>query len=192
MQRFIAVAGLCLVINFSAQAQGADRSFNVLLSLGFTQGGSSIDSTNEFDRLQAGRGLMLCGGAEAPVGERIWLQGRLCRHVDGPVPFGYSDAKFTRYPIDVLAHYAPNDKVRVGAGVEWVTSAKVTGTDASDSTRNFGSTVGLVLEAEYRFRPWIGLKLGGVAERFKESGTNNRFSGNQLGLLNSRKIFTGC
>ena len=185
MHRFIVATWLSLAFIFASHAEGSERSFNVLLSLGFTQGGSSIDSTNQFDRLQAGRGLLLCGGAEAPVGERISLQGRLCRHVDGPVPFGYSDAKFTRYPIDVLAHYAPNDKVRVGAGLEWVTSARVTGTDSSGSTRNFGSTVGLVLEAEYRFRPWIGLKLRGVAERFKESGTDNSFGGNQVGLLTS-------
>lgn len=185
MHRFIAATGLSLAFIFASHAKGAERSFNVLLSLGFTQGGSTIDSTNSLDRLQAGRGVLLRGGAELPIGERIWLQGTLGRHVDGPVPFGYSDAQFVRYPIDVLGHVAPDDKVRIGAGTQWVTSARVTGTGSSGSTRKFNSTVGLVIEAEYRFRPWIGLKLRGVGERFKEAGTNNSFGGNQIGLLTS-------
>ncbi len=192
MRRHFAITAVCLACIASAHAQPAERSIHVLLSVGYTRGGSTIETTsppNNIDTpttLQAGRGFIVRVGAEASIGERLWLQGTFGTHVGGPLPFQISGATFVRYPLDVLVHYALTDKVRIGSGAQWVTRAKVTeAAEFGGATRNFGSTIGLVLEGEYRFRPWFGVTLRGVAEQFKEQGTNQSFGANHVGLLAS-------
>ena len=172
MKRLVAAATIALTAAFAAHAQGNERPFKFVLGLGLTGGGdtlATVQYTNgNSQKIRAGGLVMLYGGGETRIGELVSLQATVGYHIDD-TNANNGRVRFSRLPIDVLAIVALNDKVRFGAGA---------GNDA-----DFDSTVGFVLEGEYRFTPLIGVKLRGVSEKFKESTTGQSISGNHFGLL---------
>ena len=189
MKRLVAAAAIALTASFAAHAQSSERPFKFVLGLGLTGGGdtlATVQYTNgNSQKIRAGGLVMLYAGGETRIGELVSLQATVGYHIDD-TNANNGRVRFSRYPIDVLAIVPLNDKVRFGAGAQFVNSPKLRSSGAAaGNDANFDSTVGFVLEAEYRFTPLIGVKLRGVSEKLKESTTGQSISGNHGGLLMS-------
>ena len=187
MKKLLAALALTLVSALSAQAADGERPYSFLVGLGLTGGGDTLANvvyTNgDTQKIRAGGLLMLYAGGETRIGELVTLQLTAGYNIDD-TSGSNGRVRFSRYPVDLLAYYPLNDKVRLGAGAQFVNGAKLKGTGvASAIDEKYDSTVGFILEGEYRFTSLIGVKLRGVSEKFKESSTGTSFSGNHFGLL---------
>lgn len=186
MKTILAAASLLLASTFSVAADG-ERPFKFVLGAGLTGGGSTLANvtyTNgDSQNIKAGGLIMLYGGVETRVGDLVRLQATFGYHIDD-TNASNGRVRFSRYPLDVLALYPVSDKVRVGAGAQFVNNPKLKGSGvASGVNQEYDSTVGLILEGEYLFTPMFGLKLRGVSEKYKESNTGIKVNGNHVGLL---------
>jgi hypothetical protein len=189
MKSLVAAIGLTLVSTFAAAQMGGEERPRFILGLGVTGGGATLArvtyTNGDSQNISAGGLVMFYGGVEAPIGSLVSLQVTAGYHLDD-TNASNGRVRFSRYPIDVLAIFPASDKLRFGAGAQFVTNPRLKGSGvASGVDQKYDSTVGLVIEGEYRFAPWFGLKLRGVAEKFKESDTGNSVSGNHGGLLAS-------
>jgi opacity protein-like surface antigen len=187
MKRLVAAAAMTFAAAFAAQAADEERPFKFIVGIGLTGGGATLARVNytngDSQNIKAGGLVMLYAGGETRIGELVSLQVTAGYHIDG-TNASNGKVRFSRYPIDVLAFFPVNDKLRFGAGAQFVNSPKLRSSGAaSGNDRDFDSTTGFVLEGEYRFTPMIGVKLRGVSEKFKESTTGNRVSGNHGGVL---------
>ena len=186
MKSIIAAASLLLAGTLAAAADG-ERPFKFVLGAGITGGGSTLATvtyTNgNTQDIKAGGLVMLYGGVETRIGELVRLQATFGYHIDD-TNASNGRVRFSRYPLDVLAYYPLSDKVRLGAGAQFVNNPKLKGSGvASGVNQEYDSTVGFVVEGEYLFTPMFGLKLRGVSERYKESNTGVSVNGNHIGLL---------
>ena len=187
MNRLIAATLLTLTAPLASHAAEGERPFKFVLGAGLTGGGSTLATvqyTNgSSQNISAGGLLMLYGGFETKVGTLVTLQATAGYHIDD-TNASNGRVRFSRYPIDLLAYVPVNDQLRFGAGAQFVSNARLKGSGvASGVDQKYDSTVGFVIEGEYRFSPAYGLKLRGVSEKFKESNTGNSVSGNHAGLL---------
>lgn len=186
MKTILAAASLLLASTFTVAADG-ERPFKFVLGAGLTGGGATLANvtyTNgDTDNIKAGGLVMLYGGVETRVGDLVRLQATFGYHIDD-TNASNGRVRFSRYPIDVLALYPVSDKVRLGAGAQFVQNPKLKGSGvASGVNQEYKSTVGFILEGEYLFTPAIGLKLRGVSEKYEESNTGVKVNGNHFGLL---------
>ncbi|HUG22880.1 outer membrane beta-barrel protein [Piscinibacter sp.] len=187
MKKTLLGATLMLGAALSAQADES-RPFKFLLGAGLTFGGDTL-VTVQFDDGHSedvdGGGLVhLYAGAEYRLGTAVSLQATLGYHVDNSTGSNGS-VRFSRMPVDLLAHYHVNDQVRLGAGVQFVNNPELKGSgDASDVNVKFDSATGTILEGEYLFSPSAGVKLRYVAEKFKLSGGGGaEADGNHFGIM---------
>jgi Outer membrane protein beta-barrel domain len=176
-----------LTLAGAACAQGSERPITFIAGIGITGGGSKLATVQYNDGrtqdIRAGSGVMLYLGGEARVGTLVSLQATFGYHVDSTNATN-GDVRFGRYPIDLLAYVPVNEQLRFGAGAQFVNNARLKGSGvASNVDVDFDSNVGFVLEGEYRFTPWLGVKLRGVNARYKVTRTNETASGNHFGLL---------
>jgi Outer membrane protein beta-barrel domain len=184
MKTILAAASLLLA---STLAAANERPFKFVLGAGLTGGGSTLANvtyTNgDTQTIKAGGLLMLYGGLETRIGDLVRLQATFGYHIDD-TNASNGRVRFSRYPIDLLALYPVSDKVRLGAGAQFVNNPKLKGSGvASGVNQEYDSTVGFIFEGEYLFTPAMGLKLRGVSEKYKESNTGVRVNGNHVGLL---------
>lgn len=185
MTKLFAVA--LLALSAAAQAQTRYRPVDFLVGVGFTAGGSKLTTVQYTDGssqdIRAGSGLLLYAGVEAGVGEFASLQATLGYHVD-TTHGSNGDVRFSRYPIELLAYVPVNPALRLGAGLQFVNNPKLQGSGVASSVDvRFDSTVGVVLEGEYRVTPRVGVKLRAVSERLNATATNQDVSGDHIGLL---------
>ncbi len=186
MKTILAAASLFVASTVATAADG-ERPFKFVLGAGLTGGGSTLANvtyTNgDTQTIKAGGLLMFYGGVETRVGDMVRLQATFGYHIDD-TNASNGRVRFSRYPIDVLALYPVGEKVRLGAGAQFVNNPKLKGSGvASGVNQEYDSTVGFILEGEYLFTPALGLKLRGVSEKFKESNTGLKVNGNHFGLL---------
>lgn len=185
MKRLVAL--IALVLGSAAYAAESARAFTFVGGLGVTGGGSTLASvqyTNgDSQNINGGSGLMLYFGGETRIGTLVSLQATFGYHVDTTRPSN-GEVTFSRYPIDVIAYVPASDKLRFGLGAQFINNPTLKGTGvASNVDAKFDSTVGVVLEGEYRFTPWIGVKLRGVGATFKVTATGESASGDHIGVL---------
>jgi Outer membrane protein beta-barrel domain len=182
-------AALAALTLTAAQAQTQDsRSVRPLLGMGFTFGGDKLytaDFTDgSSDTVRAGGIFTLYGGVEFRATDALAIQATAGYHGDSTRAATNGSIRFGRYPVDVLALYSVTDKVRLGGGVEFVNSPKLSGRGVvGDFNVRFNNTAGVVLEGEYLFTRNFGMKARAASIKFKADGASNKIDGSYGGLL---------
>jgi len=188
MKKHLLAAALAMGTAFGAQAADADAPLRFLVGAGLTFGGDTLATVTFTDgkteNIKGGGFVQLYVGGEYRVGDLVTLQGTVGYHVDDTSAASNGSVRFTRVPVDLLALYRLNDKVRLGAGVQIVNGPELKGSGvASNINLKFKSTTGAILEGEYLFSPKLGAKLRYVAEKFEPENGGAKASGNHLGLM---------
>jgi hypothetical protein len=187
MKKMIALAALALAAS-GASAQSASAGFHPLLGAGLTFGGDKL-ATVEFtdgstDSIRAGGLVQLFAGGEFRFDYGLTLQGTVGYHVSDSRSARNGSVRFENYPIELIALYAPMDKFRFGAGVQFATGARLTGSGVADDIgAKFKSATGAVIEGEYLFTPKIGLQLRYVNLKFTPKDGSEKVDGSHGGLM---------
>lgn len=189
MKNMIFAAALLAAMG-TAQAQmaapaPAPSPARFLLGMGLSAGGDAIAraqlSNGDDVTLHAGGLVYLTAGLDYHFTPEFALQGTVNYHTDR------SDAKngnmkFERFPVELIAYYQPNPAWRVGGGVRYVSSAKLSsGGVVAAPDVNFDNTTSAVIEAEYFTSPRLGIKLRYVNETYKTRGYKD-VDGSHVGL----------
>jgi opacity protein-like surface antigen len=173
----------------SAHAQSPNGpAVRPLLGIGFTFGGDKLftaDFTDgSSDTVRAGGLVMLYGGVEFRATDALAVQATVGYHADSTRAASNGSIRFGRYPVDVLALYSVTDKVRLGGGVEFVNSPKLSGSGVvGDFNVRFNNTTGVVLEGEYLFTPKFGMKARAASIKYKADGVSDKIDGSYGGLM---------
>lgn len=161
-----------------------------LVGLGVTFGGDQIGKTVEYRNapstsLHAGGTVDLRGGFEYQLqGQPVALELSIGYHFD-KANAENGDVSFTRFPLELVAHYALDDTWRVGVGARKSLSAEVSasgvGTYYAQDAKYTGSVSPLV-EVEYFVSPQFSFKGRYVSERFKPEGGGQKLDGSHGGI----------
>jgi hypothetical protein len=183
MKKLILTSALVLAGIGSVQAQ--ERTVRGVLGVGVTGGGDTLATVvftdGSTDSIKAGGLVHVYGGAEFRLGEQVTMQATIGYHVDETNGASNGSLRFSRYPIELLAHYQVAPNVRLGGGARFVNNAKIDSRGVLSGARvDFDSTVGAVIEGEYLVTPNIGLKLRAVNEKYKAGGVS--VDGNHVGF----------
>lgn len=194
--RAVLAAACCLALASGAQA-GPESSVRPLLGGGVTAGGDKViditfvDANNQpldTATIKAGQLLQIYGGLEYQPVSRFSLQGTVGYHwhntegTDG-------QARFSRYPLELLGYYHFNENWRIGAGARFVYKPqfKLVSSRTSPPTdfrAKFDNTTGAVIEGEYLVDRKLGFKLRYVSEKYKaQAPFTDKFDGSHVGLL---------
>ncbi|HKX45042.1 MAG TPA: outer membrane beta-barrel protein [Burkholderiaceae bacterium] len=190
MKKVLLVAALAAAAAFGAQAAepAAPSSFKFLLGAGLTFGGDTLITVpftdGSHDDIKAGGLVHLYGGGEYQFNDKFALQGTVGYHINDTRAASNGSVRFTRVPVDVLGLYSVTDKVRLGAGAQFVSGAELKGSGVADNvSQKYDSTVGAIVEGEYLFTPHLGLKLRYVAEKYKPRDGGEKIDGSYGGVL---------
>jgi opacity protein-like surface antigen len=182
-----AVLAALALTSAHAQSQNAP-AVRPLLGIGFTFGGDKL-ATADFtdgtsDTIHAGGLIALYGGVEFRATDALAIQATLGYHVDDTRAASNGSLRFSRYPVDVLALFSLNDKVRLGGGVEFVNNPKLVGSGAvGDFNVRFNNATGVVLEGEYLFTRNFGMKARAASIKYKADGASEKIDGSYGGLM---------
>jgi opacity protein-like surface antigen len=189
LKSFLTGAVLAALALTSAHAQSQNGpAVRPLLGMGFTFGGDKL-YTVEFrdgssDTVRAGGIFTLYGGVEFRATDALAVQATVGYHGDSTRAASNGSIRFSRYPVDVLALFSVNDKVRLGGGVEFVNSPKLSGSGVvGDFNVRFNNTAGVVLEGEYLFTRNFGMKARAASIKFKVDGASDKIDGSYGGLM---------
>lgn len=187
LHRFLVGAALA-ASTLAAQAADATPAVRPLVGFGLTFGGDTL-ATVQFDdgttdSIKAGGLAHLYAGAEFKVGTAMAIQTTVGYHVDDTRSSSNGSLRFSRYPVDLIALYSLNDRVRLGAGAQIVGSAKLAGSGVASAVAvDFQSSTGALLEAEYLFTPNLGAKARFVSHKYKPKGSGISVDGNHVGVM---------
>jgi hypothetical protein len=185
----IALAATALLASLgSARAQtyaAEPAQARFLAGIGLSGGGDELASARYPDgtiaHIHAGGLVYFTAGIDYRVLPAFSLQGTINYHVDS-AETRHGDVRFERFPIELIGYYQPNPVFRVGGGVRYTSSPKLTGSAvASSRDLNFDNTTSAVVEAEYFADGDIGIKLRYVNETFKALGVG-KVDGSHVGL----------
>lgn len=189
MKSILTGAALAALALTSAHAQSQNGpAVRPLLGGGLTFGGDKL-YTVEFrdgssDTIRAGGLFMIYGGVEFRATDALAVQATVGYHADSTRAASNGSLRFARYPVDVLALFSVSDKVRLGGGVEFVNSPKVSGRgDIGDFTVRFDNATGVVLEGEYLFTRNFGMKARAASIKYKADGASDKIDGSYGGLM---------
>lgn len=190
MKKVILGAALSLAAAFNVQAADAASPFKFLVGAGLTFGGDTLATVtlssafgDEDQDIKAGGLVHLYGGVEYRLGDRVSLQATVGYHVDNSSGSNAS-LRFSRVPVDVLAYYHLNDKVRLGGGVQIANGPELKGSgDFSNVRVEFDNSTAAVLEGEYLFSPKFGAKLRYVNHDYKVKNSNVEVDGSHVGVM---------
>lgn len=189
MKSFLTAALLAALALTSAHAQSPNGpAVRPLLGMGLTFGGDKLytaDFTDgSSDTVRAGGIFMLYGGVEFRATDALAVQATVGYHGDSTRAASNGSIRFGRYPVDVLALYSVTDKVRLGGGVEFVNSPKLSGSGVvGDFDVRFNNTTGVVLEGEYLFTRNFGMKARAASIKYKADGVSDKINGSYGGLM---------
>jgi hypothetical protein len=190
MKKWFAAAALAAV-SMGAQAQ-SQSAFYGLVGGGFTFGGEKL-VTVEFDDgsssdVRSGGLVTFYGGVEYRFDDTFSLQTTIGYHVDS-VSAENGSVRFSRYPVELLGHVHVSPSVRIGGGLRKALNPKISGSGfAAGTATEFDSNTGGVIEVEYMFSRYGGVKLRGVFEKYKPTGSGipanaPEADGNHVGIL---------
>lgn len=169
--RMLTGALLGLMSMGAAQAQGP--VWQPLVGVGLTVGGDKFIEGIRYDDgysedIAAGQFLQIYTGVRYQAVPNFSVQATAGYHVDNTRRSSNGNARFSRYPFEVLAHFHVSDQVRVGGGVRFVTGAEFISSGLlAVGNRRFDNTTGVVAEAEYLVAPQLGFKLRYVSEQYQ-------------------------
>jgi hypothetical protein len=185
MKRFVIAVLATLAAAGGAHAQyGGVRG---ILGMGLTTGGDTLASIQytdgSTDDIRAGGLVHVYGGLEVRLTPQVTMQGTIGYQVDETSSNSNGSLRFSRYPVELLAHVQISPNVRVGGGVRFVNDAKVSGGGVLSGVEiDYASTTGGVIEGEYLVTPSIGLKLRFVGEKYTPSAGGPSADGNHVGF----------
>jgi hypothetical protein len=185
MKKLIIVCAAALVAAAGAQAQ--ERSVRGILGMGITAGGDTLASVvfanGSVEDVKGGELVHVYAGAEFRVAPQLTFQTTFGYHVSDTSAASNGSLRFSRYPLELLAHYQLSEQSRLGGGARFVNNAKVAGSGVLNYVNlDYGSTVGAVLEGEYLVTPSIGLKLRAVSEKYEPSFGGPKADGSHVGF----------
>ena len=191
MKKVFLSAALAIAATFTAQAADATapaQPFKFLLGAGLTFGGDTLITVpftdGSHDDIKAGGLVQLYGGGEYQFSDKFAVQATVGYHINDTRAASNGSVRFTRIPVDLLALYSVTDKVRLGAGAQFVSDAKLRGSGVADNvSQKYDATTGAIVEGEYLFTPHLGLKLRYVAEKFQPSNGGDKIDGSHVGVL---------
>ena len=170
-----------------APAPAPVKPLRFLLGAGLTSGGDKL-ATAEYENgteqdIRAGSFFALLAGVDYRVNSAFSLQATVGFHVDDTTASNGS-ITFKRFPVELLAYYHPNAKMRFGGGARYVGSPKLSLSGAAGSGHvNFDNTMGAIVEFEYFYTPKLGLKVRYVAEKYDTEGLEKKIDGNHVGFF---------
>lgn len=187
-----AALALALACLFAPVAHAADSSrlFHPIVGFGLTGGGEKLatvtyttPSGTESESIRSGGLISIYGGGEFRFTPQVSVQATFGYQIDDTSGEDAS-LRFSRYPIELLGHYAVSELWRLGGGVRVVTNVKLRGSgQLSYIGVPFDNTTGLVLEAEYFTSRNASIKLRGVSERYRPSNGGAEVDGSHVGLM---------
>ena len=188
MKKILLGAALAIGTAFSAQAADAASPFKFLLGAGLTFGGDTLVTVpftdGSTDDIKAGGLVHLYGGGEYRLSDLFALQATVGYHINDTRAASNGSVRFTRIPVDLLALYSVTEKVRLGAGAQFVSGPELKGSGvASNVSQKYDSTTGAIVEGEYLFTPHMGLKLRYVSEKFTPEGGGTKIDGSHVGVM---------
>jgi len=188
MNKILLGATLALATVFNAQAADSATPFHVVLGAGLTFGGDTLITVpftdGSQDSLKAGGLVHLYGGGEYRFNDQFAVQATVGYHINDTRAASNGSVRFTRVPVDLLGLFGVNEKVRLGAGAQFVSGPELKGSGvASNVSQKYDSTTGAIVEGEYLFTPHIGLKLRYVSEKFTPSGGGTKIDGSHAGVM---------
>ena len=157
-----------------------------LIGMGLSGGGDELASARAAngttEHIHAGGLVYFTAGIDYHLTPELSLQGTVNYHVDSATTRNGGDIRFERFPIELIGYYQPNPLFRIGGGVRYTSSPKLTGSSvASGRDISFDNTTSAVVEAEYFADPEFGIKLRYVHETFKAGGIG-KVDGSHVGL----------
>jgi opacity protein-like surface antigen len=172
----------------AAQAQTsvpAPAPVRFLLGMGLSGGGDELASARYTNgrnvNLHAGGLVYFTAGVDYRIAPQFSLQGTVNYHVDRANATN-GDIKFERFPVELIGYYQPNPAWRVGGGVRYTNSPKLSGSGVASGTDvSFDNTTSAVVEGEYFVGRKLGVKLRYVNETFKSRGYKD-VDGSHVGL----------
>lgn len=181
--------GFALALAALGAAQAQTKPVHFIAGIGITGGGEKLATVRYTDGstqdVRSGGLVHFYGGLEFNVAPDVLLQATVGYHVDSTTARN-GDIEFERFPIEVLGQYALDRHLRLGGGLRFVPSAKLSSSGAASiGTADFDSHVGLVVEGEYLFTPVFGTKLRFVSEKYKPSNGAPSINGDHVGLYAS-------
>jgi len=188
MKKSFLGAALAIGVAFSAHAADVSAPFHFLLGAGLTYGGDTLITVpftdGSEDSIKAGGLVQLYGGGEYRFNEQFALQATVGYHINDTRAASNGSVRFTRVPVDLLGLFNLTEKVRIGAGVQFVSGPELKGSGvASNVSQSYDSTTGAIVEGEYLFTPHIGLKLRYVSEKFTPSNGGTKIDGSHAGVM---------
>lgn len=166
-----------LVCAGAAGVQAQERNVRGVLGLGLTGGGDTLATVvytdGSTDNIKGGGLVHVFGGAEFRLGTDVTMQATVGYHVDETNGASDGSLRFSRYPIELLAHYHVAPNFKLGGGARFVNNAKIDSRGVLSGARfEFDNTVGAVVEGEWMVSPAIGLKVRYVSEKYKAPGVS--------------------
>ena len=162
------------------------RPLRFVLGTGVTFGGEKLATVTYTDGsvqdIRSGGLVAYYVGLDVRATPQVSFQATVGGHVDTSAGASNGSVRFTRVPVEVLGYYHVNDRIRLGGGLRLVNSPELKGRGvASNVGTTFDSTTGLILEGEYAFTRWFGLKLRAVSETYQASGGGAKANGDHVG-----------
>ena len=188
MKKMTAAIALMVAALGHAQAQNAPANpLRFVAGMGITAGGDKLVnvsySNGESYDLHAGGLIVFDAGVDYRFSPEFSMQSTVSYHVD-QANAKNGNVKFKRFPIELIGYYHPNTQWRVGGGVRYISSAKLSGSGfGSVANDNFDSTVGALVEAEYMVSPVLGFKVRLVSEKYKYEHSSTKINGNHIGFF---------
>jgi hypothetical protein len=193
MKKLILVLMAPFLAPLSAQAQTqtqtqtfdpATQPVRLLLGIGLSGGGDKLASGQYDDGstvdIHAGGLVYLTAGIDYHIIPEFSLQGTINYHVDDQSAWN-GDFRFERFPIELIGYYQPNPAFRVGGGIRYTMSPKLSSNgNAPEANASYDNTTSAVVEAEYFTDPNFGIKLRYVHETFKTRG--REIDGSHVGI----------
>ncbi|HEY1043627.1 MAG TPA: outer membrane beta-barrel protein [Telluria sp.] len=186
-QTFLILALLGVMSTATAQSpMTAANPASGFVGLGVTVGGDELATatyTNGHSAdIKAGSGVVFTAGLDYAIAPQFSIQGSVNFHVDNQTARN-GDMRFQRFPVEVIGFYHPNSQWKVGGGVRYVNSAKLSGSGAAamdDVT--FKNTTSAIFETEYLFAPNLGVKVRYVKEELELKEWNAKVKANHVGI----------
>jgi hypothetical protein len=185
----IAIASVLALASLGCQAADglSPRPLHFVLGLGLTGGGETLANvtyTNGDDQnIRSGGLVHYYAGVDVRATQFLSFQGTVGYHVDTSAGASNGSVRFTRVPIEALAYFHVDDNIRVGGGVRLVNNPELRGKGVASNVRDtYDNATGVILEGEYLFTRWMGVKLRAVSESYKSKSTGQKANGDHAGV----------
>lgn len=190
------ITGLLACSFISAQAaEGTPitAGFSPFVGFGLTYGGDQIGKEIKYEDGSSssihGGGLvaMLAGIEYQTMNSPLSMQLSIGYHVDDTLNAKNGSVRFSRTPIEALAHWRMSDSWRLGGGLRKAVGAQTRSSGLGSgyvADQNYTASTGLVLEAEMFFSPTVSMKMRAVSEKYTpETGAKQELDGSHLGVI---------